>query len=657
MNKTTLLSPPPQRFFGVHFDFHATESDKAIGASLDGAEIGRMLDEVRPDFVQCDSKGHPGISSYPTKIGCPAPGLRGDPLAIWRAETRKRNIPLYVHHSGVWDTCAARQHPEWARVKEDGTRDPDKLSVFGPYARQLLIPQICEMAAQYGIDGVWLDGECWATAPDHAPQILRSFRAATGIRKKRLLPGSPEHARFIEFCREGFRSYLRDYVAAVHARFPDLQVASNWAFSSIMPEPVSAAVDFLSGDYPMRNSVNLARFEARCLQHQGKPWDLMAWGFASGGLEDPAFTPKSAVQLCHEAGITLAAGGGFQVYFRQQRDGGLRRHHIPALREVAAFCRARRKVCHQAESVPQVAVFFSAETFYRKSELLFSAWNSDCQNSERGAMQALLDTQNVTDILMDHHLEQRLRHYPLAVIPDGVSLGAEVKARFVDYVKRGGRLLVTGPASCGNFREELGLSRIDPIAPAALWVESGGNLAGLQAARFDPCTLAKNARSFGRFHLDEDIASPAQPACLAKKLGKGTLAVIPFDCTARYLSGRSHVLRDFLGGVVRRLFPNPRVLVAGSHQVDVCLMRKDGGEYLHLLNTSGAHDQNGVNTFDEITSLGPLEIRLRPRSKPITRLRLLPENRTLRFRMEAGRAVFTLPKLHLHSIIEIQCQA
>ena len=27
------------------------------------------------------------------------------------------------------------------------------------------------------------------------------------------------------------------------------------------------------------NSVNSARFSARCLAPQGKPWDLMAWGF------------------------------------------------------------------------------------------------------------------------------------------------------------------------------------------------------------------------------------------------------------------------------------------------------------------------------------------------------------------------------------------
>lgn len=28
-----------------------------------------MLREVKPDYVQCDCKGHPGVAGYPTKVG------------------------------------------------------------------------------------------------------------------------------------------------------------------------------------------------------------------------------------------------------------------------------------------------------------------------------------------------------------------------------------------------------------------------------------------------------------------------------------------------------------------------------------------------------------------------------------------------------------
>lgn len=644
------------RFFGVHFDFHATEADENIGPESIRALIGQMLDEVQPDFVQCDSKGHPGVASYPTKVGHPAPGLGDrDPLRIWSEEASRRGIPLYVHHSGVWDTCAVRDHPEWARVKEDGTPDPDNTSVFSNYRDQRLIPQICEMAEQYGIRGVWLDGECWAAAVDYSPEAVRQFTKETGLSPNRLKAGSEDYEQFREFCREGFRNYLRCYVDEVHRRFPNLQIASNWAFSSLMPEPVSANVDFLSGDYPTRNSVNLARFEARCLQHQGKLWDLMAWGFAAR-FGDAAFSPKSAVQLCQEAAITLAAGGGFQVYFRQQRDGGLRAHHLPLLREVARFCRERQEFCHSAETVPQIGVLFSKETFYQKSEHLFSVWNSDCLLPERGALQCLLDTQNVADVLMDHQLPARVRDYPLIVIPDGITLGAKTKSILLDYVNGGGSLLTVGPTSSLNFQNALGVTQCKSESAIPLWVEFDGNLAGLQSAVFDGKSLPKNLETFGRFYLDEDIRAPAYAACHATTIGMGTLAFIPFDCTARYLTDRSPVLRDFFGSLVRWLFPNPRVLVSGSHRVDVCLMKKGAAEFLHLINMAGAHDQEGVNAFDEVPNSGPIEIRFVPQREAVSQVIQLPGNASLSFTLEETHIVFTLPKLHLHAIFEIRYQ-
>ena len=54
-------------------------------------------------------------------------------------------------------------------------------SVFGPYVDQLLLPQLRELAGDYGVDGVWVDGECWATIPDYGEEASRRFREATGF--------------------------------------------------------------------------------------------------------------------------------------------------------------------------------------------------------------------------------------------------------------------------------------------------------------------------------------------------------------------------------------------------------------------------------------------------------------------------------------------
>ena len=144
---STPAAMPPERkrraqsFFGLHFDFHA--DDRAgIGAGLTEAAIDAVLARVRPDYVQCDCKGHWGLASYPTRVGTPAPGLAGDPLRTWRDATARRGVALYVHYSGLFDKMACSRGPGWARTRPDGTLDTENASSIGPYARDLLVPAL-----------------------------------------------------------------------------------------------------------------------------------------------------------------------------------------------------------------------------------------------------------------------------------------------------------------------------------------------------------------------------------------------------------------------------------------------------------------------------------------------------------------------------------
>ncbi|MFA5419901.1 MAG: hypothetical protein WC341_15720, partial [Bacteroidales bacterium] len=116
-NKTLRRS---ESFFGLHFDFHANKSDSTIGKTFTAAMIDSMLTMVKPDYIQVDCKGHPGISSYPTKVGNAAPGFVTDPMKIWRVVTRKHGVALFVHYSGVIDAEAVAKRPGWAAEDKNG---------------------------------------------------------------------------------------------------------------------------------------------------------------------------------------------------------------------------------------------------------------------------------------------------------------------------------------------------------------------------------------------------------------------------------------------------------------------------------------------------------------------------------------------------------
>jgi len=136
-------------YFGLHFDFHATSERDEVGLT-DRDRFGAYLDAVKPDFVQIDTKGHPGYASFFSEYGTVAPGLKRDQLKMIREETKKRGILLYAHYSGVRDVKACKDHPDWAVVTREGELNYEGTDLRSPYIDEIMIPQLCELAGKYG---------------------------------------------------------------------------------------------------------------------------------------------------------------------------------------------------------------------------------------------------------------------------------------------------------------------------------------------------------------------------------------------------------------------------------------------------------------------------------------------------------------------------
>jgi len=640
-------------FLGIHFDFHAGEDNYEIGVYTTAEMIRTILEKVQPDYVQTDCKGHPGYSSYPTKVGNPAPGISADALKIWRQVTAEKGVGLYMHYSGVWDNQAVKHHPEWARIDEDGKPDTRLTSVYGPYVDELLIPQLKELIDDYGVDGVWVDGECWATRNDYAHTVLDAFRAETGIQEVGRFPGEPGFLEFSNFCREGFRRYVRHYVDTLHTHASEFQIASNWAFSSMMPEPVSVNVDYLSGDFTLQDSLNSARLEGRCLALQGKPWDLMAWGFAYKWLPESnlenAPCVKGAIQLMQEASIVLALGGGFQAYFPQKRDGSVRLWEIDVMADVAHFCRAREPYCHRQGMVPQVGLIYPKAAVYAKSPpVLFQP--GELLLPMRGILEMLLDSQQVVDIVSEHHLKGRMGDYPLLVLPEWDILEASFQDELLEYVRQGGNLLVIGPAAANLFEDQLGVQFVGEIEQKTWWLESRGRLAGLSHAFFHEVKM-KSAVPFGKLYRDNDLTGETETAASLAVYGKGKIAGVYVNLGERYVHARNYTARQFLADLVAELFPHPLVEVYGSHQVDVSLGHKEGKLLINLVNTTGPHGDPDVYSFDEIPAVGPLSVQVRTEKKPV-RVTNQPGNCDLPIDYRDGVFHVLLPRLEIYDILE-----
>ena len=583
-----------QSFLGIHFDFHAGAADKNIGANTTPEMVGTILDMVHPDYIQVDCKGHPGYSSYPTEVGNPAPGLVTDPLAVWRKVTADRGVGLYMHYSGVWDARAVELNPGWAVKDPNGSPSTTITSVFGPYVDKLLIPQLKELAGKYGVDGMWVDGECWATALDYGEKAVKLFKEETGLDAPRSA-NEPGWFEWKQFNREAFRKYLRHYIAAVRSEYPDFQICSNWAYTHHMSEPVSAPVDFLSGDYSSTNSLNSARVAARYLAWQGVPWDLMAWSFA---LTDGGHLQKPSVQLIREAAVTLSQGGGFQAYYTQNRDGSLNLDKLKSMADVAVFARARQPYCQHSVSVPQVAVLVSTYDYQHRNDALFP----NTTGGAAGILNCLLESQYSVDLLGEASLEPDMSRFPLIVIPECETLSEVFRDDLLEYVRSGGSILVVGKAMTEFFSKASDVS-----LKGSEWFSAG--------------------------------------------LGSGRIGFIPEEIAGNYESGKgSDGIRARVNMLVNELFPEPMVEVASSPYVDVSLRTLNGKLQVHLVNTSGDHRNAPI--IETIDPVQKLEVTVRCPEKP-SKIVCQPDGKELKFKYKNGKAIFKIPSLEIYDIVEL----
>lgn len=637
-------------YFGLHFDFHAGPDCKEVGKNVDAAMVNNLIDRVKPDFIQVDCKGHPGYTSYPTKVGNPVPGFVRDQLRIWRDVTASRGVSLYLHYSGVWDSRSVELHPNWAAVGADGIRSKEKTSVFSTYVDSLLIPQLKELSSVYGADGVWVDGDCWAHQLDYSPRALELFTSKTGLKEIPRKPGDPNWKEFLQFSREGFKAYVTKYVDELHAFNPNFQVASNWAFSTMIPEPVSIPVDFISGDFSALNSVNSARSEARFIRNQGKPWDLMAWGFSWIGNEVGTQSVKTPAQIERELASVISLGGGVQIYLQQKRDGSIYNWMIPLVAEAAKFCRERQPWCQDVTGVPQIGLILSTNALYAKTNRLYGGFEKET-TPLKGILQSLLASQYVVDIVAEHHLKD-ISNYPLLVYPEWETITPEFKKKLLDYVSRGGNLLLVGPNTAALFLDELNITIKSPPALNNNGLEYNGWIAELMSLS-QGVVPGAGVKSFGKYYQAVNMDGPSEIAATITPYGKGKIAATHIDLGKAYTNRSAPVMRDFLGALVREIFPDPAVTVSGSHYVDVTCNTKGKMRIVNLINTSGPHDNEKIMVHDEITPLGPLQVTIKSDSKPGS-VTLQPGNKKLPFTFENGMVKCTLPKLAIHEIIVVQ---
>lgn len=608
-----------ERFFGLHFDFHA-KADSPVGETTNAEDIKKYIKEIKPDYIQCDCKGHPGIACYPTKVGTTSKNMAADNLRIWVDTVHECGLPIYMHYSGIVDEVYCKDHPEHSFNYDKDSNDSRTNVLDDTYSKELLIPQIKEIITEYGADGIWVDGDCW---PIGTTFTDNGYITET---MKKYLDENLTEREVEQALREAYKIYLKNYVDEIHAFAPDFEIISNWAYSSYMPEKPEIDVDFLSGDYySVENSTGI-RYEGRCMAAQGKPWDIMTWGF-----QQPDRAYKSEQQLCQEAAATLMLGGGIEIYNPQNPDGSMRILNLTTLKNLGKFVRAR-KFNFGKPLCSQIGVFYSAETRYKKG----TCYNQgNTTKALQGTLAALLDNGFTADVVLEYQIDG-ISKYEAVVIPEWDLMSDEIKNKFIKYAENGGNLVVIGAELTTQFTgaeqtEDLRIIMDKTGSPMQI-----GKTAALKNG-------IKNM--YSRFDLRFETDNAAYKT---EETGNGSVTYIPFDLGSLYASGSHYIIRNFLEEVMGSLLD--KKVEVDKNNVDISLIKDDDGIILNLLNQNKNNFGMGtVSVYDNVPELYNVNVKVHGKFKQVIPLTDEAES----IEVLDDYAIIKLSKLHIHTAFKL----
>jgi hypothetical protein len=653
-----------QVFFGIHYDLHAGVQDTELGRELTPEHLRERLLRVKPDWIQCDCKGHAGYTSWPTEVGSTSPGVVKDALRIHRDVTRELGIKLGMHYSGVWDSRAVALHPDWARVNADGSADGNMTCRLSAYDDELMIPQMLEVVTKYDVDGFWVDGENWASAPCWCERCREEFTRRTHLDSIPTAAREANWEAWLAFHRDLFVEHVTAYANAVHALKPECLICSNWMYTVRQPEPIVAPVDYLSGDYSHSWGADRAAAEGRVLDSRRRTWDLMAWGFTkTNGMEDsPPWVFKPASHLCQELSEVIALGGAGMIYDNPQRSGWLTGWHQDVMAEVAAWCRERQDDCFGTETFPQVAVLHLTSHYYSGNDPLYNL--GSIHEPMEGALHALLESQLSTDILLEHDVPERLGEYRLAVVPEQTRLSPAVIGALEAFAARGGSVLLTGAHLAAECPELVGVEPLELAegASAAAQAEPEGcclAVAGKAVPVSGPWapvtpTAGTEVWAFAMAEQDPEKDLTDRPAVTARRVGQGWIIAVHGPLFRNYFQGHYPLLRRFIGDLVSRLGVAWDVTVAGPAWLELVLRRRGGQTLINLINRGSGETLSGSRVIvEELPPVRDVVVRLRRGQAPAS-VRAVPEDPPVEWSFADGTVVIRLPEVAIHMVLVVE---
>lgn len=645
-----------------------------VGADFDAKAFAGRIRECGADFIVFPARCNQGMAYYPTKLGIPHPALKRDLFGDLVRACRAENIAVSAYINVGLSHEEAYRRRDWTVLRADGRMYDERFN--NAYCRQMcyntgyaehVAGMAVEVARAYPVSGFFFD--CCQTQPCIGIECMEKMKAV-GVDWR-----NPEQLH--DFNYDKMVNMGRRLSAAVRGVNPGLLLYFNGL-------DYEAQADF--GNYleleclPQGGSgYELLPMMARHLRTLGKPVlnmtgrFQMTWG-DFGGVRAPAGVEYDCINgiangLMPNIGDHLHPRGDLNPAVM-----ALDQAVYDKLRPLQPWIAGAVPVTEMANIMPSCCY-----PGYK--------WRGGVREQQNQA--ALMSLKAATRVLCELKMQfdnvslaAPWDKYQVLVLPDEITVNAEIAGRLQKHLARGGAIIATGNSGLDAARERFVLDDFgveyagaDPYDPAyiAFQPELATGLPDMPVTLYAHGLAVKarpgtevlativapyynnewDGRHANRYTPpDRDTGRPAVTL-------KGRVAYVSHPIFQTYYKSAATPMRQIIANLLARFLPEPLVRASAGMPVRLVLpsfaritvTSQPGRRMVYVLAYLPEARGAGINMIEEPLELTGLTVSLRLDGRVPRQVYLAPARERLDFTIDGNYATVCIPYLRGWAVV------